>query len=164
MESKDEAWFDAEASRSAEGRKILLEQYRLYVDTSAHVSDRRGTANNFFMSVNTALVAIHAAIPGAQAESGIAEHLSRLAILAAGVTACLGWFALIRSYRLLNRAKFAVIAEVEQRLPARLFEQEWHQLTQRRNGRYPPLTFVEQLVPAIFALIYLVLLAAELAG
>src|SRR3712207_8287315 len=40
---------------------------------------------------------------------------------------CAWWFTL-RSYRDLNRAKFAVINAMEERLPARIFTQEWMQL------------------------------------
>src|SRR5262245_9792406 len=34
----------------------LLEQYKLYVEMADRISQRRGTANTFFLTVNTAII------------------------------------------------------------------------------------------------------------
>lgn len=34
----------------------LLEQYRLYIESTEKISDRRQNANNYFLAINTALV------------------------------------------------------------------------------------------------------------
>ena len=36
----------------------LLEQYKLYVEMADRISARRQTANSFFLSINTALIAL----------------------------------------------------------------------------------------------------------
>ena len=43
---------------------------------------------------------------------------------AAGLVS-LSWLLLIRSYRNLNKAKFKVISELEDRLPVAPFDREW---------------------------------------
>jgi hypothetical protein len=139
--------------------KVLLEQYKLFVETSSRVSDRRGLANTFFMSVNTALVTIYGLAAGNDAPIQSSAGAAAWLILVAGLTICIGWLALIKSYRTLNRAKFKVILDIEERLAARLFEAEWHYLESGSSGRHVQLTYVEQLVPVVFGLIYAGLLA-----
>jgi hypothetical protein len=85
----------------------------------------------------------------------------------AGIVLCAAWWALVKSYRDLNAAKFGVILAMEQTLPARIFGDEWDKLKKARvapDGRRGPLRAwasqyrefgrVERVVPAIFALIY----------
>jgi hypothetical protein len=140
-----------------ENGKILLEQYKLYVETSSKVSDRRGSANTFLMSVNTALVAVYGLAAGKDASLDSKSAAAWL-IPVAGLAISLGWIALISSYRALNRAKFDVINQIEEQLPARLFDAEWRYLNAEKTRPYLQLTYVEQLVPAVFAIIYAALL------
>ena len=143
--------FNEGVDRKGEAAKVAFEQYKLYVDSSSKVSDRRGTANTFLMTVNTALVSVYGLAAGTGSPHGAAGWLIPLA----GLTISLGWIALIRSYRALNRAKFEVIMEIEQTLPVRLFDAEWRAL---KAQRAMSLTYIEQLVPLVFMVIYAVLL------
>lgn len=61
------------------------------------------------------------------------------------------WFFIVRSYRLLNAAKFDVVAAMEERLPARAYSRaEWMALGGGEDWRrYLPLTRVEQWVPVL---------------
>ena len=70
---------------------------------------------------------------------------------------CITWLALIRSYRDLNTAKFKVIHELEQRLPAALFDCEWEHAQRGEGSAYRPLTHIEPYVPLVFAALYLIL-------
>lgn len=81
------------------------------------------------------------------------------------LTQCLTWFVMMRSYRQLNSAKYAVIGALERRLPAFAYsDAEWDALGRGRDWRrYVPLTRVEQWVPLIFGAAYVVgFLAAAL--
>ena len=42
----------------AEKFNINLEQYKLYVEMADRISSRRQNANSFFLSINTAIVAL----------------------------------------------------------------------------------------------------------
>ncbi len=72
------------------------------------------------------------------------------------VTQCLAWFWLLRSYRQLNSAKFAVIGTMEERLPASPYWlAEWAALGEGKDpSRYWPLSHVEQWIPWAFAVAY----------
>lgn len=140
-----------------------FELYKLAVEMADRTSARRLTANTFFVTVNTGLTAL------------LSARSFGWYVAVAGVVLCAAWWALIKSYRDLNRAKFVVINAMEERLPARIFSDEWSHLNRgpvslvptwqalrQWLGRYWELGIVEQLVPAIFAIIYLINLGARL--
>ena len=79
------------------------------------------------------------------------------AILAAGAIVCFAWWALLASYRKLNRAKFEVLMQLEKDLPFAVFtrKQEIYRAEKRR-----PLSQIESAIPACFALLYLVMFCA----
>jgi hypothetical protein len=89
------------------------------------------------------------------------------------------WWLQLRSYRILNAAKFAVLGQIEEELPARLFGDEWDIVKKDRLdrailrsnrlgkaitplARYPELSVVEQVVPVIFLMLFAVTLIGEL--
>lgn len=140
------------ASEYGDGyREHLLEQYKLYVESAGQISERRTSANNYLLTVNTTLVTLFALTA-----SLTDAHLWHLALAVGGVLVCLTWFNLIRSYRNLNTAKFAVIHELEQHLPAALFAYEWHVAEHGRTKTYRPLTHIEPFIPAVFAMIFVI--------
>ncbi len=134
----------------------LVELYTLAVEMADRVSARRTAANSFFLAVQTALVAL----------LGV-EGLAEDAVAGAGLVLAGAWWLLLRSYRKLNAVKFEVIGELEKGLPVQVFTAEWKKLKgedprlrARLRGRYAELGVVEQLVPAVFAVIYAVALLA----
>ena len=126
----------------------FLDQYQLAVEMADRVSARRGVANSFFLTVNTALIAV------------IGGTDLRWYVPVAGIAFAASWWALLRSYRDLNRAKFKVILEMEDRLPVRVYGDEWTVLQEAgvsrrtRLAKYYELGQIERLVPAVFALLY----------
>ena len=75
----------------------------------------------------------------------------------AGVLVSLTWYRIIASYRNLNSVKFRVIHEIEQHLPAALYEYEWYKAEEGRGKAYRPLTHLELWVPIIFMALYVLL-------
>lgn len=140
-------------------RKHLFMQYKLCVEMADRVSSRRNTANNFFLSVNTLLVAIIGAL--SQLGSSSISYILLWAIIAsiAGILFCLCWATTIRRYRDLNNAKFNVINAIEKRLPASAFTTEWKYLCRGKSAdEYTHLTAVEYWVPIIFVALYALLI------
>jgi hypothetical protein len=129
----------------------LLEQYKLAVEMADRVSARRAAANGFFLTVQSALVAL-LSVPS----------IERRWIAAAGVVFAATWWLLLRSYRQLNAAKWSSIAALESRLPAQPFTDEWTELKRdpikRWRPRYAELGFVERIVPGVFAALFIVIL------
>ena len=134
----------------------LLEQYKMYVQLADKISDRRHIANAFFISINTALVTILGTLK-LKESTWIGPAWHAIVAMAGGVL-CWTWYQTLRSYQNLNRGKFAVIHEIEQRLPIRPYDAEWATLGHGKLPEvYKPFTRVEQIVPGVFACLYFAL-------
>ncbi|WP_104820631.1 hypothetical protein [Kitasatospora sp. MMS16-BH015] len=134
----------------------VLEQYKLCVEMADRVSSRRNLTNTFFLTLNTAVVAALAAVSAdSWAGTPVWSLVAGLLILLAQ---CLVWYVMMRSYRQLSAAKWAVIGAMERRLPAFAYsEAEWTHLGEGKDWRkYIRLTYAEQAVPVIAAVAYLV--------
>jgi hypothetical protein len=125
------------------------------VEMSDRVSARRGTANAFFLTVQTAMLGVIgiAATGGRQVPWWAALILALTGISISGT-----WWLQLRSYRTLNMAKFEIINSVEPRLPIQVFSTEWDILTGTPSGRwwnrYTELGETERRVPWIFAALH----------
>ncbi len=133
-------------------KEILLEQYKLYVETSENVCNRRQLANNFFLTLNSALLAFAGYLVTTNNNSW------QTIVPIIGVLISFFWMKTINSYRQLNTAKFKVIHEIEEKLPEPLFTKEWDYLGRGETKEYVKLTVLESWVPIIFMLLYILTL------
>jgi len=164
-EGKDGLGAGAKAVGAAAGLpEKYFDLYNLAVEMADRTSARRGVANSFFLTVNTGVLALLGTVN------------ARWYPAAAGILLCVTWWALLKSYRDLNRAKFAVILAMEEQLPVRVYGDEWGRLRKdpvefafRRAAFRPWLTqyrelgYVERIVPWVFVLIYVTDIAQGLA-
>ncbi|WP_228838562.1 RipA family octameric membrane protein [Nocardia amamiensis] len=153
-ELRHRLWNDPDDKPRPAYDSAVLEQYRLYVEMADRISARRGLTNSFFVTLNTGIFTLVAAFgktPPSNKEQWLAIPL--VAILGQ----CFAWFYLVRSYRLLNSAKYQVIGVLEERLPASPFwRAEWWALGEGKDrSRYWPLTHIEQWIPILFGLAYI---------
>lgn len=146
----------------------VLEIYKLSVEMADRVSARRALANAFFLTVNTTLIAV-VGLSTTKPDS----TLRFIAVCAAGVAVSACWLLLLRVYRRLNAAKFAVINRIEaDYLPVRPFTDEWAELVpddaagtkmrDRLGKMFRELGNVERIVPIVFGMLYIVLLIGRL--
>jgi hypothetical protein len=144
---------DSYGPHRAPYQSAVLEQYALCVEMADRISARRASANTFFLGLNTAVLTV-VGVLWRDKPSGSSNLL--IAPLGLLLTLCLAWFLLVRSYRQLNAAKYAVIGSLEERLPASPYRHEWSLLaTGARRATYWPLSKVEQWIPGIFAAAYI---------
>lgn len=141
----------------------VLELYKLAVRMADQISARRGLANVFFLSIQTAFIgAIGISLVNLRQE----PLWTAPVITLAGVAISMTWWLQLRSYRDLNRAKFQVINEIETKLPVRIFTDEWEQLTRGPAAswrtRYTELGFSERTIPWVFAFLHGLLLLGRL--
>jgi hypothetical protein len=135
--------------------ETLLELYKMAVEMADRVSARRGTANAFFLSVQTAMLGaiVIAATGGKQV-----PWWAALILALAGISISVTWWLQLRSYRTLNDAKFEVINSVEPQLPIQIFSTEWEILTHEPSkkwwNRYAELGATERRIPWIFAALH----------
>src|SRR5208283_1328873 len=112
----------------------LLEQYKLFVETSQHVSERRQNANNYLLTVNSSLVALYVTFL-----STFGHHHWNALIPFTGLFVCFLWYSTVDSYKDLNTAKFKVIHELEEQLPVAPFKHEWYVCGQNRKKTEKPI-------------------------
>jgi hypothetical protein len=127
--------------------KATVEVYKMLVDMADKVSQRRQTANNFYLSVNTLLIGASAWVSNAGSSS------TGTALLAvAGLIVAMVWRQNIGTYKDLNAGKFHVITEIEASLPVAPYGAEWDvlQRSDKNSKRYRPFHSVEILVPILF--------------
>ena len=137
-------------------RDQLLEQYKLYLNMADKISDRRQSANTFFLTVNSALVALFT-IPA------LGSTTWHVTVGIAGAVISYTWYRLIRSYADINSGKFKVVHQIELSLPIRPFDQEWLILGEGNDPKkYLPFSKIEMRLPWIFLGIYLVFLVSKL--
>jgi hypothetical protein len=168
---------------AADDASTILELYKTAVEMADRTSARRAGANSFFLTLNTALAAVVGIVssarrpyPHGNVPTFDAYGLVLTAI--AGVVLSLTWRALLRYYRRLNGAKFDVINEMEKSMPAQPYTDEWAILHPpstpsesatnwtrwwRRTVKHREATVVEQVVPLVFAVIYVALAIRVLA-
>lgn len=133
---------------------VIVDQYKLAVEMADRISARRGAANGFYFTAASALLAT-------------SEGLSLAIAAIAGMALSIAWWMQLTSYRNLNAAKWKAIGDLEGRLPAHPFADEWAILKaeplEKRVlrsdalgrllqplGRYVELSVVEQLVPVVY--------------
>ncbi len=139
-----------------------LEQYRIYLTVFNQISDRRHKSNEFFLGLNTAIMAILGYIETKEVPHSL---LVFTLVPIIGIGICFAWYQIIRSFKMLNRAKFKVIHGMERKLPARLFETEWELLGRGKDRRkYYSLSSIEKTIPVIFIVLYIVIIVANLPG
>lgn len=140
----------------------LLEQYKLYVEMADNVSSRRTKANVFYISLLSGLLAVLSIVY----RWGILNNPPNVVFMAAailGIILCCIWYVNIQSYKQLNSGKFKVIHAMEQQLPFPCYGREWEILGSGKDGKnYLQLTRVEQYIPAILTIPYLILIIYSL--
>lgn len=134
-----------------------LDMYKLCVEMADRISARRLTANSFFLTINTALVALVGYLSLAN-KKGL-EVTQYWVIAIAGISLCYMWYRQIKSYSGLNSAKFEVIHQMEKDLPYRMFDAEWEAVGRGKDPKkYLPFTEIEMFIPWVFLLLHLVVL------
>ncbi len=134
-------------------REHLLEQYKVYLEGADRISARRQSANSFFVTINTALIALVSYVHlGSKSDNKL-----YWLIALAGIAMSYMWYRLLRSYRDLNTAKFKVIHEIEKKLPLSPYDAEWEAVGRGENSRlYLPFTRIEVGVPWVFLVLHIV--------
>lgn len=143
----------------------VLEMYKLYVEMADKISERRQTGNSFFLTLNSAIVALVGYINLSSDE--LPQNAGSLFWLVpvAGMILCYLWYRLIHSYKDINSGKFKVVHAIEKLLPLRPYDAEWTALGRGDDPKlYLPFTQTEMLVPWVFFAIHLVVVVVSVLG
>ncbi len=125
--------------------QLILEQYRIMIETSEKLMERRQETVNLYTTLCTTLIALIGAsfAFGNLSICGIILLLSGLIL----VILCRNWQLSLSSYDLNNNGKFQVINLLEKKLPAEIFECEYRY--NKMNG-IRSFSSREKVLPRIF--------------
>lgn len=147
----------------------LLELYKIMIDSSEKLIQRRQTTNTFFITAISSLLAIAGLLSRCSAINKNGYYLIIYFILFAGILLCNSWKNLIDNYGKLNKGKFAVISRLEKELGTQIYTAEWIALGKgMRPNKYRSFTSTESKVPMFFCssmyLLLFVILFFQLSG
>ena len=143
-------------------RSELLEQYKVFLETSESLVARRQTVNSFYISANTALITI---MGGLITVLGDAEERIILFTLTSivGIILSVSWNRILSAYGTLNGSKMKVIRMIENELPAALYDTEWNVMSDKLNSKkYTSFTDSEKKAPKAFIVLYILLIIAAM--
>lgn len=141
----------------------LIEQYKLFLKTSEDLVARRQNINNFYITVNAALVTAASTII-AVCDGVLEKTIIILLLSISGVVLDVAWIGILESYGRLNACKLKVISTIESKLPARLYDSEWEVMSDKlSNKKYTTFTNSEKRTPFIFMVFYIIVIILVLA-
>lgn len=144
-----------------EDKQIYFEQYKIFVDSAEKVSDKRMSANNYFLTVNTALISLTGLLITSKVFLFNFNIMKLVGAL--GLIICVIWFFIVLSYKQLNSGKFKMIHRIEKKLPLQLYADEWVELGEGKSlKKYIPLSHIELVVPFVFFCLYLILMFIQI--
>ncbi len=140
-----------------------FEEYKLFVQDTARLSDRRQTVTNIYIAVNSLLLgAISFLIKDATSDQGWGLALA-VPLLAGGILVCLFWKQFLRKYKALIGLRIDTLRKMEE-LPemegcVRMYHVEDKLYPRDEEGRMIPgegLNFsdLEKRLPMVFLILY----------
>jgi hypothetical protein len=129
----------------------MLEQYKVFVDVTLQYWKHIESANNFFLTLHTAIVSAFTFLLIRKVE--VPKALVPLLVTMSCAVA-LQWFLLLRSLQKLNRSMHEIIQEWEKQLPAQPHRVEYYKLFQR-GPRYFKIQKLYTFIPILALAAYL---------
>lgn len=130
-------------------KEHYLEIYKMYVEKADKISERRQSANSFFLTINTTIVGLVSYLQLDKKESNFSIFYCLIGV--AAMIICFMWYRLVLSYKQLNSGKFKVVHLIEQKLPLAPYDAEWEMLGRGEDPKkYLPFSHIEIFVPLVF--------------
>ena len=155
-QAAEEAPMAVEKFPDADG-SMLMKLYLYYAGQTEALINRRGANSRYFLTVNAGI----SSITGALLELEPGGNFWLVALPIAGIIVCAVWWLLTRSYRILTKARFDVITEMEARFPVAPYTDEWRMIKKGpAYSEYKSIARQEAIVPMVFVGLYVIFLLA----
>lgn len=137
---------------------ILLEQYKMFLETSENLVTRRQNVNSFYITANTALITVAGTIFAMDSQSALWPKLVViLALSIPGILLNFSWGRMLQSYYINNQGKIKILSMIEKRLAASLYDGEWKAMKNKfSRKKYVSFTDNEKILPWVFGILYVV--------
>lgn len=142
---------------SLENRRLLLEQYKAYLEDLQQIGRRLETSRSFMLSILT-LLFVFLSLAGKDGTFlKIAPQLTWIT-LSIAVVICFAWFLRIRTYNAIIKSKFAVLHEMESELPFKCFKREW-ELFSKQKPIF--LTSIDRWIPIVLMIAFVLVVVIQ---
>ncbi len=138
-------------------KEELLEQYKIFLQTSEDLVTRRQNVNSFYITINAALFTLFSVCISIS-DSFLSKIIIALLLLSIGIILDISWLKILEAYGILNGSKMKVISIIEKQLPASLYDSEWVVMSDKLNSKkYVSFTDNEKKIPKLFIALYILL-------
>jgi hypothetical protein len=139
---------------------IRFEEYRLFIEDTARLSDRRQTVSNVIVAVNAFLVAGVGILFAGVDHDPSGRLLIAVLLLVVAIAVCWIWRTLIRRYHEIISERLRHLEMMELEIEN---SYEWYRkLDDAFSGEVPSFSRVEQWIPCTFIGLYFFLLFGAL--
>lgn len=143
-------------------KTLLIEQYKLLINQSDKLTERRIKINQFYLSIISGIIVI----AGFLIDHDQINHnnLFQLTISFAslGLICSLIWALNLISIRAIIGSKYQVILQIEEQFPIQAYKKEWEIFNYKNPlGRHLKLTKIEIIVPFIVAILFLLFIVVK---
>jgi hypothetical protein len=141
-------------------KNLMFEQYKLLVDSSHKIEERRASSNNIFIGINTLLITILVQIhPKQLGDVEVGNIITLLCLILIGILISWDWLKVIASYKKLNSLNYSLIEAFENLLPTYVFSLRGKMEAEEADSSKPSsraniILISENLLPKAFVLIY----------
>lgn len=118
------------ANLSGDEKNRLMDQYIHYGEVAIETANQRVQMNRFFGLILTSILAGLFAL----ARGNLTTTNAAIVLFASGFGSliCYFWYQSLQSYRRLNKARYAILNEIESVLPVRMYLDEWRYLKREK--------------------------------
>ncbi|UHQ99289.1 hypothetical protein HYG81_26035 (plasmid) [Natrinema zhouii] len=108
----------------------LMDQYIHYGEVAIETANQRVQMNRFFGLILTSILAGLFAL----ARGNLTATSAAIVVFASGFGSliCYFWYQSLQSYRRLNKARYAILNQIESALPVRMYLDEWRYLKREK--------------------------------
>ncbi|WP_049986271.1 RipA family octameric membrane protein [Halobellus rufus] len=108
----------------------LMDQYIHYGEVAIETANQRVQMNQFFGLILTSILAGLFAL----ARGNLTTTSAAIVLFASGFGSliCYFWYQSLQSYRRLNKARYAILNQIESALPVRMYLDEWRYLKREK--------------------------------
>lgn len=142
-------------------KNIMVEQYKLLIDSSHKIETSRGVSNTLFIGINTIIASVMLHLTQiSKPEIGYISLLT--AVILVGILISWDWLRVIDSYKKINLLNHLLIESLESWLPTNVFSLrakiEIEESDQKRKNIANIIPVSEKLLPKVFLATYILCL------
>ena len=127
---------------------LLIKQYEIAVNAAIQVTTWRQNANTFYLAINSAILPVTIYLYNT-------SFLVAFILSVIGIGVSILWFVSIEYFRRLNGIKFALIHKMEEKLPYKIFKEEWNK---HKKMQMLSVSQIEKFIPVLFIFAFVILL------